>query len=55
LHKISDLVRFASDASPYRFVPQAVIVADGIDDIAKIFDSPTITAATLFSGRAGRR
>lgn len=37
LHKISDLVRFASDASPYRFVPQAVIIADEIDDIAKIF------------------
>lgn len=37
LHKISDLVRFASDASPYRFVPQAVIMADGIEDISKIF------------------
>ena len=37
LHKISDLVRFASDASPYRFVPQAMVVADEIDDIAKIF------------------
>lgn len=37
LHKISDLVRYASDASPYRFVPQAVVVADEIDDVAKLF------------------
>jgi len=37
LHKLSDLVRFASDASPYRFVPQAVVMADGIEDIAKLF------------------
>ncbi|GHH88728.1 oxidoreductase [Streptomyces sulfonofaciens] len=37
LHKISDLVRFASDASPYRFVPQAVVLADGIEDISDVF------------------
>lgn len=37
LHKISDLVRYASDASPYRFVPQAVVLADGIDDVATLF------------------
>ncbi|MFE6854214.1 hypothetical protein ACFVDH_25890, partial [Streptomyces sp. NPDC057674] len=33
LSKISDLVRYASDASPYRFVPQVVVVAEDIDDI----------------------
>ncbi|MFF5713046.1 FAD-binding and (Fe-S)-binding domain-containing protein [Streptomyces sp. NPDC012756] len=36
LSKISDLVRYASDASPYRFVPQVVVVAEDIDDISAI-------------------
>ncbi|MDQ8707093.1 FAD-binding and (Fe-S)-binding domain-containing protein [Streptomyces sp. LHD-70] len=36
LHKISDLVRYASDASPYRFVPQVVVVAEDIDDISAV-------------------
>ncbi|MFJ6748590.1 FAD-binding and (Fe-S)-binding domain-containing protein [Streptomyces sp. NPDC091266] len=36
LHKISDLVRYASDASPYRFVPQVVVLAEDIDDISAI-------------------
>ncbi|MEU9058370.1 FAD-binding and (Fe-S)-binding domain-containing protein [Streptomyces sp. NPDC048430] len=36
LWKISDLVRYASDASPYRFLPQAVVVPEDIDDISAI-------------------
>ncbi|MEU7034455.1 FAD-binding and (Fe-S)-binding domain-containing protein [Streptomyces sp. NPDC046237] len=36
LSKISDLVRYASDASPYRFVPQVVVVAEDIDDISAL-------------------
>ncbi|WP_326734729.1 FAD-binding and (Fe-S)-binding domain-containing protein [Streptomyces sp. NBC_01022] len=36
LWKISDLVRYASDASPYRFVPQVVVVPEDIDDISAI-------------------
>ncbi|WP_329123395.1 FAD-binding and (Fe-S)-binding domain-containing protein [Streptomyces sp. NBC_01353] len=36
LSKVSDLVRYASDASPYRFVPQVVVVAEDIDDISAI-------------------
>ncbi|MEU9705316.1 FAD-binding and (Fe-S)-binding domain-containing protein [Streptomyces sp. NPDC047981] len=36
LSKISDLVRYASDASPYRFVPQVVVVAEDIDDISAV-------------------
>ncbi|MFD3533809.1 FAD-binding and (Fe-S)-binding domain-containing protein [Streptomyces sp. NPDC058664] len=36
LSTISDLVRYASDASPYRFVPQVVVVAEDIDDISTI-------------------
>ncbi|MFE5938563.1 FAD-binding and (Fe-S)-binding domain-containing protein [Streptomyces sp. NPDC056470] len=36
LSKISDLVRYASDASPYRFVPQVVVVAQDLDDISAV-------------------
>ncbi|MFF1697584.1 FAD-binding and (Fe-S)-binding domain-containing protein [Streptomyces sp. NPDC058257] len=36
LTKISDLVRYASDASPYRFVPQVVVVAQDIDDVSAV-------------------
>ncbi|MFI9115480.1 FAD-binding and (Fe-S)-binding domain-containing protein [Streptomyces venezuelae] len=36
LSAISDLVRYASDASPYRFVPQVVVVAEDIDDISTV-------------------
>ncbi|MET9322252.1 FAD-binding and (Fe-S)-binding domain-containing protein [Streptomyces sp. NPDC003038] len=36
LWKISDLVRYASDASPYRFVPQVVVIAEDIDDISAV-------------------
>ncbi|WP_328691501.1 FAD-binding oxidoreductase [Streptomyces caniferus] len=37
LHTLSDLVRYASDASPYRFVPQVVVVAEDLDDISAVF------------------
>ncbi|GAU69113.1 putative oxidoreductase [Streptomyces sp. NBRC 110611] len=37
LHTISDLVRYASDASPYRFVPQVVVVAEDVDDVSAVF------------------
>ncbi|MEU3772571.1 FAD-binding and (Fe-S)-binding domain-containing protein [Streptomyces sp. NPDC032472] len=36
LWKLSDLVRYASDASPYRFVPQVVVVAEDIDDVSAV-------------------
>ncbi|MFF0744771.1 FAD-binding and (Fe-S)-binding domain-containing protein [Streptomyces sp. NPDC004111] len=36
LWHVSDLVRYASDASPYRFVPQVVVVAEDIDDISAV-------------------
>ncbi|MEU1867517.1 FAD-binding and (Fe-S)-binding domain-containing protein [Streptomyces gardneri] len=36
LSGLSDLVRYASDASPYRFVPQVVVVAEDIDDISAV-------------------
>ncbi|MEV4945710.1 FAD-binding and (Fe-S)-binding domain-containing protein [Streptomyces sp. NPDC053755] len=36
LSTVADLVRYASDASPYRFVPQVVLVAEDVDDISAI-------------------
>ncbi|MGW0734820.1 FAD-binding and (Fe-S)-binding domain-containing protein [Streptomyces sp. NPDC002851] len=36
LWKVSDLVKYASDASPYRFVPQVVVVAEDIDDVSAV-------------------
>jgi D-lactate dehydrogenase len=35
--RVSDLVRYASDASPYRLLPQAVIEARDATDVAKAF------------------
>jgi len=43
LGRASDLVRYASDASPYRLLPQAVVMARDAGDVAK----------TLAYGRAG--
>jgi D-lactate dehydrogenase len=36
LHRISDLVRYASDASPYRYLPQVVVLARTADDVCSI-------------------
>jgi D-lactate dehydrogenase len=36
-HRAIDLVRYASDASPYRLVPQAVVLPRTPDDIVKLF------------------
>ena len=36
LHSLSDLVRYATDASPYRFVPQVVVIAETVDDVAAV-------------------
>ncbi|MFF5445679.1 FAD-binding and (Fe-S)-binding domain-containing protein [Streptomyces sp. NPDC012888] len=36
LWRVSDLVRYASDASPYRFVPQVVVVAEDLDDVSAV-------------------
>ncbi|SIO72057.1 D-lactate dehydrogenase [Burkholderia sp. GAS332] len=38
LHRLIDLVRYASDASPYRLVPQVVVVAHDANDVAKVLD-----------------
>ncbi len=36
LSRPGDLVRYASDASPYRLFPQAVVMAKAVDDVAKL-------------------
>jgi D-lactate dehydrogenase len=36
-HRISDLVRYASDASPYRYIPNVIVQPKNIDDVAAIF------------------
>ncbi|NEA38745.1 FAD-binding and (Fe-S)-binding domain-containing protein [Streptomyces sp. SID11385] len=36
LSGISDLVRYASDASPYRFLPQVVAVPESAEDVAAV-------------------
>src|ERR1700733_32165 len=37
LHRAIDLVRYASDASPYRLLPQVVVLPRSTDDIVKLF------------------
>lgn len=37
LHKLSDLVKYATDASPYRYVPQVVVIAETVEDISRLF------------------
>ena len=37
LSRASDLVRYASDASPYRYLPQAVVLARSSADVAAVF------------------
>lgn len=61
LWKISDLVRYASDASPYRFVPRVVVIAEDIDDISAVLsyargkhrDVVFRAAGTSLNGQAG--
>jgi D-lactate dehydrogenase len=36
LGDLTDLVRYASDASPYRFVPQAVVVPESVQDVVRL-------------------
>jgi D-lactate dehydrogenase len=38
LGRASDIIRYASDASPYRLLPQAVVMAHDAADVAKVLD-----------------
>jgi len=37
MHRALDLVRYASDASAYRLMPQAVVLPHNVEEIAKLF------------------
>src|SRR4029077_11985570 len=37
LHRAIDLVRYASDASPYRLIPQVVVLPRTSEDLVKLF------------------
>ena len=52
LHRVSDLVRYASDASPYRYLPQVVVLARTVDDVRTILAYCTRTGrhATFRAG-----
>ena len=45
LSRVTDLVRYAADASPYRLIPQAVVVARDVADVS---------AVMRFAAREGR-
>src|SRR5215218_6133182 len=38
LTRVIDLIRYASDASPYRLLPKAVVMSRDADDISKVLD-----------------
>ena len=40
--RVTDLVKYATDASPYRLFPQVVIVAESVEQIAKTLDDRRI-------------
>ena len=52
LSRVIDLVAYASDASPYRLLPQAVVMAHGPEDVAKVlaYGRRTGMPVTLRSG-----
>jgi D-lactate dehydrogenase len=52
LTRASDLVRYASDASPYRLFPKAVVLARDVSDVSRVFDHArrTGTPVTFRSG-----
>jgi D-lactate dehydrogenase len=38
LTRVIDLIRYASDASPYRLLPEAIVMARDTEDISKVLD-----------------
>ncbi len=52
LTRASDIVRYASDASPYRLFPRAVVMARGPGDVAKViaYGRRTATPVTFRAG-----
>ncbi|SHG60025.1 D-lactate dehydrogenase [Kaistia soli DSM 19436] len=38
LHRLTDLVRYASDASPYRYLPNVVVMPRSVDEMARLLE-----------------
>ncbi len=53
LCRVSDLVRYASDASPYRLLPQAVVLARDVDDVRRVLALARETATPVTLRAAG--
>jgi hypothetical protein len=54
-HLVVDLVIYAADASPYRLIPQVVILPRNTADIANIFDYSRETGRHATFHAAGHR
>ena len=52
LTRVIDLVRYASDASPYRLLPKAVVMAKDASDVAKVFDYSRASKVPVTPGMA---
>ncbi|WP_329178728.1 FAD-binding and (Fe-S)-binding domain-containing protein [Streptomyces sp. NBC_01477] len=53
LGDLTDLVRYASDASPYRFVPQAVVVPESVQDVVRLLRYARVERRHLVFRAAG--
>ena len=53
LARASDLVRYASDASPYRMIPRCVVMAHDVDDVVKVMDYARRTGVPITFRAAG--
>src|SRR5262249_61984839 len=55
LSRIIDLIRYASDASPYRLLPQAVVMARDAEEVGKVlaYGRRTGTSVTFRAGGTG--
>lgn len=52
-HRVSDLVRFASDASPYRDIPSVVVQPENPEHLSKLMDFARESGHTLTFRSAG--
>jgi D-lactate dehydrogenase len=53
LGRVSDLVRYASDASPYRLIPKSVVMARDVNDVVKVMDYGRRTGVPITFRAAG--
>ncbi|HEX8975959.1 MAG TPA: FAD-binding and (Fe-S)-binding domain-containing protein [Solirubrobacteraceae bacterium] len=47
LHRATDLIRYASDASPYRLIPQAVVAPRDVEDVVKLLRTAAALSAPI--------